>query len=246
MTTALSVFNAQVDILIETDTDLIANTDVDAAVKAAVERYSKDSPDTSSEDVTGAATRFYVLATVLDNWTEGFSRVTQIEYPAATVSSNETPVYLDPEDWRDDFWAEISGTQKRHLYLPNHTPASTETMRITYTLPYLWSADGDPTTTVPTGDFYAVCHLAAGLACQTLAAKFAQSKDSTIAVDSAALASISADYAARAVEFIAYYETHMGLNQDVPIKAANTFVDMDTVPDGPWSRQFLFRPSVTR
>jgi hypothetical protein len=190
MTTALTIFNAQVDILIETDADIIATADVNEAIKAAVERYSKDAPDTSTEDVAGDAGRFYALGTVLDNWTEGFSRIESIEYPAAAVASDETPVYLDAEDWRDDFWAEISTVQTRHLYLPNHAPAATETMRITYTLPYLWTGS-PPVTTTPTGDFYAICHLAAGLACQTLAAKFAQSKDSTIAVDSATHASKS-------------------------------------------------------
>ena len=225
--------------------DTFTQVELDAAIKAAVERYSKDAPDVSTEDVTGDAGRFYALGTVLDSWTEGFSRVESVEYPAAAVARDEAPVYLDAEDWRDDFWAEISATQTRHLYLFSHTPAATETMRIAYTVPYLWSGDPEVTTT-PTGDFYAICHLAAGLACQTLAAKFAQSKDSTIAVDSATHASKSSDYAARAAEFIAFYTTHMGLDADQVIKPSNTFVDFDTVPGWPTGRQYIFRNTGIR
>lgn len=236
MTTALTVFNAQVDILIETDTDIIASADVDAAVKAAVERYSRDAPYEETDDVSGDAGKYYAVATAMTNWKEGFSRITRIQYPAPTIASDESPVDLDAEDWVDDYWA----SDVRYLFLPNHAPAATETMRITFTRPYLWTGSPEVTAT-PTGDFYAICHLAAGLACQTLAAKFAQSKDSTVNVDSATHASKSSDYAARAAEFIAFYKSHMGLDADQVIKPSNTFVDFDTVPGWPTGRQYIFR-----
>lgn len=296
MALLLSVYDTMVNDLISGDTDILSQLRRYRMITAAVERYSRDRPDTSIEDVTGDGGKYYVLSTALDNWTEGFSRVVGIEYPAAAVASDETPTYLEPEDWDDAFWAEITGTQTRHLYLPNHAPAATETMRITYTVPWLWVAAGTGTAVASTGhgfsvndyvyldgstyyaagdrriathqvtavadvdnftvkflgasipqeDFFAVCNLAAGLCCQAIAAKFAQSKDSTTNIDSAAHASKSTDYAARAQEFIKLYETHLGLNEDTPVKAAGAFVDMDTVPDGPWSREFIFRSRAVR
>ena len=296
MALLLSVFDAQVENLLTGDTDIFSLLKRYRMIVAAVERYSKDNPDTDTEDVTGDGGNYYVLTTVLDNWTNGFSRVTSIEYPAATIASDEAPVYLDAEDWDDDRWAEVSGTATRHLYLPSHAPAATETMRITYTVPWLWAAGGSEiavaqtghgfsvndyvyldgstyyaagdqriathqvttvtdsdniktkilTTTIPTADFFAVCHLAAGYCCRAIAAKFAQSKDSTIAVDSATHASKSEDYASRAADFIAMYEKHMGLDAEQVVKPANAFVDFDTYPGWPSNRQFIFRNTGIR
>jgi hypothetical protein len=112
------------------------------AVKAAVERYSRDRPDTRTEDVAGDGGRYYPLSTSLDYWTEGLSMVTRIQYPASAIASDETPTDLDRKDWHDDYWLE----GVRYLYLPSHEPAATETMRITYLLPWTWIASSTTTT----------------------------------------------------------------------------------------------------
>jgi hypothetical protein len=147
MSISLSVFKSQVDEILQASTEELTAAARYEFIKAAVERYSKDNPDTRTEDVTGDAGRYYVLSTILDYWSEGFSRIDQIQYPAPDVASDEVPIYLEPEDWTEEYWAELAGVQTRYLYLPNHTPAATETMRITYTVPWLWSA-GSSTTAV--------------------------------------------------------------------------------------------------
>lgn len=138
----LSVFDAQVDNLLEGDTDILSLLARYRNIVSAAEKYSGDRPDEIIAEVTGDAGKYYPIATNLASWVEGQSQITQIEYPAAAIASDETPVYLDPEDWQDDFWALLSTVQTRYLFLPNHAPAATETMRITYTAPYAWSASG--------------------------------------------------------------------------------------------------------
>ena len=135
----LSVIRAQVDGLIGADNTELPVLRRDRMIKSAVAELSRDKLNTATDDVTGTASRYHILSggtAVVDSWVDGFSRVTQIEYPAATVASDEHPIYLEPEDWRDDYWA----SDVRYLYLPHHAPAATEKMRVTYTAPWLWTA----------------------------------------------------------------------------------------------------------
>ena len=292
----LSVYDAQVNNLIAGDTDILSQLARWRLEVSAIERYSNDAPDHYSEDVTGDAGKYYAMSN-LTNWSEGFSRVTQIEYPAATVASDETPQYLEPEDWQDDYWAEISGTHTRHIWLPNHAPAATETMRITYTVPYAWTAGGSESaaitqashgfsvddyvyldgsiyttagdirnathqvttvtdtstfkvkilsTTTPQEDFFALCHLAAGLCCQAMAAGFSKSSDSTINLDAVDHRSKASEYSRRAREFFALYEKHLGLGAEQKVHAAGDFVDWDTAPGWPTGRKYVFHGEGTR
>lgn len=139
MAIPLNVFRAQVDNLITADDAVLKQLARDRQTKAAVEKYSHDAPDETTEDEAGDAGKYYALTgdtPVLADWVEGFSRIIEIEYPAVTIASDSTPTYLEREDWRDDYWA--SGV--RYLFLPTRSPAATETMRIRYTTPYAWTA----------------------------------------------------------------------------------------------------------
>jgi len=145
MSILISVFLAQVDGLISGFNAELAQVERYRQIKAAIERYNNDAQPRSSGDVTGDAGRYYPLtgdSAVLSGWVDGFSRVEAIEYPAATVASDETPVYLEREDWRDDYEA----SSVVYLYLPHHAPAATETMRITYVAPYLWTVSSTTTS----------------------------------------------------------------------------------------------------
>jgi len=151
MAILISVFLAQVDGIIDADNDILDELERYRQIKQAVSRYSRDNPDEDIDDVTGDGGQYYVLSTELTNWREGFSRVLSIDYPAPTVASDEAPAYLDPDNWDDDYWA--SGS--RYLYLPNHSPASTETMRIRYTTPWIWGASSTTTAVSQTGHGFA-------------------------------------------------------------------------------------------
>lgn len=244
MATNISVFLTQVKILIgPDDANLeLSDAELQALIKAAVESYSRDAPDEVTADITGDDGKYYDIAGSLTSWVEGFSHIVELEYPAATVASDETPQLLDDSDWRDDYW----DGSTRYLFFPNHAPSSSETIRVTYTAPYTFDESDDITT--PTQDFYAICNLAACLACRAIATKYSRTSDSTIASDSVNHPTRAAEFSARAAEYCGIYSEEMGLvgeegGQLVP--AAGDFVDWDTEPGWP-SHDFLFHGKRTR
>ena len=131
----LSTILTQADALIEANNTEYAQLSRQERVKDALDKYSEDIPDLYAEDVTGNDTGYYKLSNSLTYWRENFSNIMSIEYPAATIASNERPQYLFDGDWRQDYL--VNGDH--YLYLPNHSPASTEEMRILYSRPYLWT-----------------------------------------------------------------------------------------------------------
>lgn len=140
MAITLTLFRLQADSLLKAYDDELTQLGREWNVKAALERYSHDKPDIAYKDVTGDGGNYYAIAANLTSWSEGFSQVIKVEYPAATVASDEMPVYLDPEDWDDSYWDSSGVSPLRYLYLPNHAPAATEKIRIQYTAPYAWEA----------------------------------------------------------------------------------------------------------
>lgn len=140
----LPVLLAQVDNILSADNNELPELARLRQVKAAVEQYSTDRPDTLTADITGDGGRYYEIVANLPGWVEGLSRIVAIEYPAEAVSADQDPVYLEREDWRDDYY--VGAT--RYLYLRAHAPAATDTMRVTYTAAYRWTANTGVTTSV--------------------------------------------------------------------------------------------------
>jgi len=222
------------------DRETLSQDNLTYHATAALERYSNDSPGDLTIDVAGDGGNYYAIATALTSWVEGFSQILSIEYPAATIASDEQPQYLEPKDWEENYWVTAAGVSTRYLYLPNHSPAATEYMRIKYSLPYTFT--GSPSACdVPPQDFYAVCYLAAGLACQAIATKFSQIGDSTINADSTSHTTKADEFRRRATEYIGLYEQHLGLGKfSGPNKPAAQFINWDTQPGYPGGRGWLF------
>lgn len=154
-TIPLSLFLAQVDNLISADNDELSQLARYRLIKSAVERYSIDAPDTIYEDEAGDGGRYYKLtgtSAVLAGWVEGFSRITGVEYPAATVASDEIPQYLAPEEYQDSYWF----SSDRYLFFPNILPTASELMRIGYTVPYSWAASSVVSTATQTAHGFVV------------------------------------------------------------------------------------------
>jgi len=238
MATALSVFLAQVDALVSAGDDILAEASRNAMIKAALEQYSKDKPKRIAEDEMGDGGKYYVLAgtgAVLANWVDGFSRIIDIEYPAKAVSEDVLPQYLEPEDWRDNYYV----ASIRYLFFLNHAPAATETIRVTFTVPYEFANDPEDTDT-PAQDFFAICNLSAAMVCEALAAKYSKTSDSTIGADAVGHPKRGIEYATRAQEFRTLYEQHAGLGEEAAVKAASKFADLDTAPGWPVGRQYVF------
>jgi hypothetical protein len=216
-------FLSEVDSLITADDDELSTLARTLQVEAAVERYNHDLPDEVTTDVSGDGGNYYAVAASLTSWSEGFSQIVAIEYPAPTVASDEAPTYLEPDDWDGDYWA--GGV--RYLYLPNHSPAAADTMRIRYTAPYVISAGEYD---IPPQHFHAVCRLAAGLCAQSISAKYSRTSDSTISVDSVDHLSRAQQWSERAREFVSAYEEQLNIRTDEGGQPFGQFVDWDTQP----------------
>lgn len=126
----------------KSDTELGAVTR-NQLIKQAVSDYSQDKPDIIGFDFTGDGGKYYLISTTLTSYVDGFSRIKTISYIAAGIAADELPNYLESLDWNEDFYA----TAGRFLFFPNHSPAATETVRVTHTALYVWSS-GTTTTSV--------------------------------------------------------------------------------------------------
>ena len=223
MTFAIPAFEEQVNYLLSVDNGELDTAARKANIKSAIERYSRDTPDEVTADVTGDGGKYYPVAANLTSWSEGFSRILSIEYPAQAISADDTPQYIAAGDWDDDYWA----SSVRYLFLPNHAPAATETMRIRYLAPYTLTSNAYD---IPPIDFNAVCHLATSLCCQAIATKYARTSDSTLSADSVDHAGRSERFRQQAREWMKLYEEHIGL-----IKSASGDGGADGGRDNPAS-----------
>lgn len=210
-----------------------------AQLSAAFKRYNHDRPGEDVVDISGDGGRYYEINTTsFPEWVEGFSHILLIEYPAPTIASDEPPKPLESDDWIDDY----RDTSKRYLYLPNHSPGSGQTMRITYSFPHVFAVSGEDGTPlevdIPSQDFEPVCKLAAGYCCQSLAVRYGQSMEPTIGADIINYAQKSDFYARRAKELVALYEEHLGIEEGVAAAGVIAELDVETI--------YLFHGRKTR
>ena len=236
MTTAVSVFSTQLDAILAADDTEMGLIDRERMIHTAVERYSHDAPEMITEDVTGDGGRYYPVSG-LASWVEGFSQIQSIQYPAKAVSADEIPQWLEPEDW-DDNYRDASDVQ--YILLPNHSPAATETFRVTYSTVYERTSDAYST---PTSDFFAICNLAAHFTCMALATKYARTNDSTINADSVDHGGRSGRFRDMARTFEKSYLEHMDMahGDSSRERPSGEFVDWNTSPPG--NRRYLFHGS---
>jgi len=237
MSKALTEFNGNVDDLIQDAAEVLKPGTINAMIWSALQKYSKDAPDEDVVEITGDGGQYYAI-TSLTNWSEGFSKIRAVEYPAATLASDEQPQMLESDDW-----AIFEDATAKYLYLPNHSPDATEKVRVWYTVPYTFSGSPEAVD-LPVEDFYAVCLLAASYCCDVLSTYYATHVD----VQDGRLAvkrdKVSDKYEARAQKYLGLYLKHKGLPLDGRPKAAGAIGEWDVKPSG--SREYVFHPSWTR
>lgn len=200
--------------------------EMDRAISRAMNTHSRHKPQMVAEDIAGADTHEYVLTGTLADWEDGFSKINRIEYPVD--DDDEDKDYLEESDWAiykktDD---------KYYLHFLSDTPATGETIRVWYTARHTCT---NAACTVEAPDEEPAMSLAAAYFCRIIAAKYAQSQDSTILADNVDHASKRREFEAQAKSYMQEYYDHMGIKEGRP-KPANVVQDQDVDYPSGWDR----------
>tara|TARA_B100000745_G_scaffold296902_1_gene242992 strand:- start:550 stop:1272 length:723 start_codon:yes stop_codon:yes gene_type:complete len=135
---------------------------IDQSIQQAINNFSRDVPRTIVESEVGDGGKYYPLST-LTSWEDDFSLITAIDYDAGDrITGDELPQFLS-EDNGD--WQYYRNNSTRYFVLPNHSPAATITMMITYTARH--SLDST-SSTIPTQYEKAVVYLSVAELASTL------------------------------------------------------------------------------
>ncbi|HEY4722439.1 MAG TPA: hypothetical protein VII92_11360 [Anaerolineae bacterium] len=186
---------------------------------------------------TASAGVIEVIASLPD-WSYRDSNIKDADIPAPTISADEVPQLLEDEDFEI-----ILVDDTEYLYLPNHRPASTDTIRLYYPGRYVFN--GSPAAVdIPLGHFEAACSLGAHYVCVWLAAKYAQNIDSGLSADIADRRNQSDVYASRAANFLREYEALLGIGEEATVTAAMKFGDLDRGTYSP--RDFIYHEKRRR
>ncbi len=183
-------------------------------IEAALSRYSKDRPQLSYEDYAGdGAVYDFTLPAA---WDRALTVVASVEYP----QGEHEPAYLQRRDWT----IYARGTSAEKLRLLRLTPASGETMRLTYTLPH--TAD-DSSATIPANDLKCLAWLAAAEGCHILARRYAQTSEPILGADSVNYTSKAAEYTRLGRELERKYQNHIGLKEGDTAGPSGASMDWD-------------------
>lgn len=177
-------------------TDFIIAAQMTSAVSAALTRFDDDHARVINGAITGDGTNAYDLSTDLASWDEDSSSVTGVEYPYTLGEDNE----LKLTDWS----IEDDPTTGMTLCFPSHTPAATETIKVTFVAP--WTE-----ATVPSKYIQAVAKLAASNMALMIASRMAQSNESTIGADTFRHNSAARDWRDIAKDLEIQYKELLGL-----------------------------------
>lgn len=212
----LSDYNAKVDAIIQDDAGKLSSAQIDDFIqKEATQLYSLHKPYEKVWDISAANTYDYAInATNFPGWSDGFSSIINVEYPAGE--------YQDPSMIEFEAWEIYETSTTKYLRFIETTPG-TGTIRVRGTIPHSITAS---TSTVYDNDFGAFCNLAAAFCCGAIARKFAQTSDSTIGADAVAYRDKSDIYASRMKELTQAYVSYMFPENK---KAAFVMREFDTI-----------------
>ena len=229
---------AKLETTLQDDAEKLQPDDKYRILSRAVLIFSKDRPHTKIHELTGDGTTYdFAMPT---DWVDNFSYVVgEIEYPADDFQS---PNYLESIDWK--FFKKLAGTPAvttTYFRFLTFIPVSAKIARFEYTLPHTLD---ETTCTIDNNDIEAVVTLAACLCFWALAAKFAQSTDSTIEADVIDYQRKSDLYLTLAKEQLSIYNSLMGLGVESKGTAAASagvaIKDLDIIYS--WSEDMLTHP----
>lgn len=191
--------------------------DVDLAILSALAEYQKVKPREVVVSVAGNGGFDYLVSSALVAFVDGFSSILSVIAPYS--ASEQNPSALDEDDYT---LARLPGGL--YLRLRSNTLAASESMLVAYSAPHTLN---ETTSTVSPADDDALADLASAEACESLAAVYAQSTDSTIGADAVDHKGKSSTYRELASSFRERYERKLGVGKSATSAPAGTHVDID-------------------
>ena len=208
----------------------VTDDQVNSAQVTALATYNRHRPRMVSTSTAGDGGFDYALPA---SWSVGLSVVVDVEYP----SGEQDPAILD----RNAYRIYDNGTVAKLRFLED-SPAATEAFIVRYTASHaIGAGDDEAGTTIPACDVRSFAQLVAGVCLRQLAARSAQSRDSTLDADAVDYGGASRVYNTLADELIRAYREHVGVSDDEGeggVRAAVTFADIDL--DLQWGAERLF------
>lgn len=190
---------------------------IERAVQEAVAIYSTDEPREVTTDITGDGTYTYTLPT---GWVDGFSQVIRLEFPAGSQDPRSDTMKAETGIIYD------AGTGTNKLRMRFHTPGTSDTIRLTYTVPHTLAR---ASSTIPDPDFEAVACLSTAKTLRMLAGRFLMQTDPHLRGDNMAFRSRSDQLLSLAKIYDETYRRRLGLPESGPSPASVTF-DLDPRP----------------
>jgi hypothetical protein len=194
------------------------------AVNRAVILYSKIRPKQAVTDFSGDGSSYDF--TLPSDWVEGYSRILQVEFPtgnqqATILKSHKYTVYQ-------------SATDTYVFRLIEDTPSSTQTVRVTYTIPYTVN---DSSSDVRAQDEEALIDLAAAFCARVLSAKAAQTTQSSLDADPINYLAKVDHWSNVAKRLEGLFKQHFGITSETWIQAVNAVMDVDAL--FPWGHDMI-------
>lgn len=203
---------AKLETILQDDAEKLQPDDKYRLLSQAVLVFSKDRPQKKIKEETGDGSKYDF--SLPSDWVDNFSSIVgDIEYPA---DEYQDPAYIESGDWIF-FKKLVASVSTTYLRIRTFIPASGYKLRYEYSIPHVLNED---TCTIPDSDIEPVVSLAAAFCFWSLAAKFAQSTDSTIEADVIDYQRKSDLYATLAKEKMATYNSLMGLGEESKGSAA--------------------------
>lgn len=204
----LADYETLVQNLVRDDANRLALQDIDDAIALALQRYSKDRPQTAVEDLNPTSATVLPLPNV---WEAGFSALKSLEYP---IGENP-PEYIEPS--RYAFYQDPTAITIKLI----DGVDTTKDVRAAFTIAHVLDATHD---TIPLSDREAAACWAGALLCDQLAAFYSGGADSTIQADSVRQQSKSQEYASRAKALRKRYLDEIGVEEKTAVAASAVVV----------------------
>jgi len=149
-------------------------------ITTGLRRYSRDKPDVKVSDITGTSSHYIIVnASNFPNYVDGFSKINYIEICGVVIANNETPHYVDRDNW--DYYRDSTIL---YVWLKHSKPGVTDTIRVQYTIEHtIDGLDGETVDSIPPYDYEAVIYWSASEALMALAGKYADSTSPTLRSD---------------------------------------------------------------